>query len=382
MARCPFASRRSSVLLVFLVFVSAVDSSVAQRPRRGAALHGVVRDSAGTPVPSVEVGVTGSGMHAHTDDSGAYGLSGLAPGPATLTARRIGYQAFSQELRLEAGEERRVDIRLTMSASMLSGIDVMAPREPYDSRLAGFNARSAQHVGHFVTRDRIERANSANLSDLLREMPGVRIGPVRNQGRMIRFRGASCPPLVFVDGFPAAAGEFDVDMMDLRTVEGVEVYSGVATVPPEFSGPRGLDRCGVIAIWSRPARPRSRLAVAPDSRTEWRTPATLSDAYTVDQVDVAARLDGGGLRPSYPDSLSRAGVAGRVVVEFVVDTLGRVDSASVDVMLSSDPLFTLAVRQALAETQFTVARRGARRVRQVMQLPVSFSPSASPAPIP
>ena len=321
-------------------------------------------------------------MHAHTDDSGAYGLSGLAPGPATLTARRIGYRAFSQELRLEAGEERRVDIRLTMSASMLSGIDVMAPREPYDSRLAGFNARSARHVGHFVTRDRIERANSANLSDLLREMPGVRIGPVRNQGRMIRLRGASCPPLVFVDGFPAAAGEFDVDMMDLRTVEGVEVYSGVATVPPEFSGPRGLDRCGVIAIWSRPARPRSRSAVAPDSRVEWRVPATLSDAYTVDQVDVAARLDGGGLRPSYPDSLSRAGVAGRVVVEFVVDTMGRVDSASVDVMMSSDPLFTLAVRQALAETQFTVARRGARRVRQVMQLPVSFSPSASPAPIP
>ena len=48
-------------------------------------------------------------------------------------------------------------------------------------------------------------------------------------------------------------------MLDLASVEGIEVYSGVATVPPEFMGARGTHACGVVAVWSRPFRRRRHI---------------------------------------------------------------------------------------------------------------------------
>ncbi|MEO8337460.1 MAG: TonB-dependent receptor, partial [bacterium] len=172
----------------------------------GAVIRGTVHDSAGRPIPGVELGVAGGGLRNRTDDRGEFRLAGIAAGPATLTARRIGFKPYNYSLRLFSGEEHRVDIVLEAAAAELDAVAVTARREVYDSRLAGFNARLQQKVGHFVTRERIDRANSANLSDMLREIPGVKIGPIRNEGRAIRIRGSACPPLVFVDGFPATAG--------------------------------------------------------------------------------------------------------------------------------------------------------------------------------
>lgn len=361
-------------MLWVILLLGAGHPAAAQR-LRGASVHGVVRDSTGVPIPGVEVAVAGSGMRSRSNDSGAYRIAGLAPGPATITARRIGYRASQEEVQLRDGEALAVDFRLRGSAAVLSGIQVTALREPYESRLAGFYARMERHVGRFVTRERIDRANNANLSALLREIPGVQIGANSMQGRVIRLRGADCPPLVFIDGFPASAGEFDLDMIEPRSVEGVEVYSGAASVPPEFSGPRDLDRCGVIAIWSRPSRPNAHAVTpAPDSLAELRKAQAFAGAYTSDQVDVVARLDSVTLRPGYPDSLYRAGAGGKVVVEFVVDSTGAIDPASVDVMAASDPRFALAVREALIQARFVPARRRGVAVRQVVQLPVEFTP--------
>jgi hypothetical protein len=238
-------------------------TQVAIAQERGATIVGVVHDSLGEAVPDVEVRVLGAGIRARSDSRGAFRLSGIEAGPATLSARRLGYEEFTQKLRLRAGETIRVNVVLSRQIELLDSVHVKAPVDPSDSRLAGFRARVRTHAGSFITRERIDRANSADLSDLLRELPGVRIGPIRNQGRAIRIRGAPCPPLVFVDGSPASAGEFDVDIIDLRSVEGVEVYAGATEVPPEFMGPRDLDGCGVIAIWSRPARPRPKRSTDP-----------------------------------------------------------------------------------------------------------------------
>lgn len=362
-------------MLLWVTLLVGTGQAAESQRLRGASVQGLVRDSMGVPIAGVEVAVAGSGMRSRSNDSGAYHLAGLAPGPATLTARRIGYRAFRQELQLRDGDALTVDIRLSVSAAMLSGIQVTARREPYESRLAGLYARMEQHVGRFVTRERIDRANNANLSALLREIPGVQIGANSMQGRVIRLRGADCPPLVFIDGFPASAGEFDLDMIEPRSVEAVEVYSGAASVPAEFSGPRDLDRCGVIAIWSRPSRPNVGVAEdLPDSLIQARKAKAFATAYTSDEVDAVARLDSSTLRPTYPDSLYRAGVGGRVVVEFVVDSSGAIDPASVDVMASSDPMFALAVRQALGVTRFVPAMRRGIRVRQAVQLPVEFTP--------
>ena len=207
---------------------------------------------------------------------------------------------------------------------------------------------SNRRLGTSSLAKRIDRANSANLSDMLREIPGVKIGPMRNEGKAIRIRGAACAPLVFVDGFPASAAEFDVDIIDLQSVEGIEVYAGLGAIPPEFTGPRDLDRCGVIAIWSRPSRARKRTGAPPATRPDSTKPVDVEGVLTHDQVDLAARIDSGIAGPQYPYSLYRTNTPGRVVVEFVVDTSGQVEPATIEVLASSHPLFTQAVREALS----------------------------------
>jgi periplasmic protein TonB len=76
--------------------------------------------------------------------------------------------------------------------------------------------------------------------------------------------------------------------------------------------------------------------------------------------------------PRYPEALRRAGIDGTVVVKFVVDTLGRVDMATVEVLSSSHDLFTIAVRETLAKVRFYPARVGERKVRAAAVMPFHF----------
>ncbi|HEY0970873.1 MAG TPA: energy transducer TonB [Gemmatimonadales bacterium] len=76
--------------------------------------------------------------------------------------------------------------------------------------------------------------------------------------------------------------------------------------------------------------------------------------------------------PSYPAMLRSRGTEGRVVVRFVVDTTGRVEEGSIEVVESSHDLFTASVRRALAGMRFSPAEIGGRRVRQLVQQPFVF----------
>jgi periplasmic protein TonB len=77
-------------------------------------------------------------------------------------------------------------------------------------------------------------------------------------------------------------------------------------------------------------------------------------------------------RPRYPDQLRAAGVTGRVVVRLVVDTIGRVELASIVIREASHDLFTQAVRAVLPSLRFVPAEAGGRKVRMLVDLPFEF----------
>jgi len=78
-------------------------------------------------------------------------------------------------------------------------------------------------------------------------------------------------------------------------------------------------------------------------------------------------------KPRYPENLRAAGIDGRVLVRFAVDTLGRIDPASVEIVSSTHELFTNAVRQVLGSFRFRPAESGGRRVRALAEMPFEFS---------
>lgn len=76
--------------------------------------------------------------------------------------------------------------------------------------------------------------------------------------------------------------------------------------------------------------------------------------------------------PRYPERLRQAGVDGRVLVRFTVDTTGRIDPRSIEVLESTNELFTQAVRAALGGFRFTPSMWRGRRVRAAAEMPFQF----------
>jgi TonB family protein len=76
--------------------------------------------------------------------------------------------------------------------------------------------------------------------------------------------------------------------------------------------------------------------------------------------------------PRYPAALESLGMEGRVDVEFVIDTLGRVQPHSIRILGSSHPDFADAARAAVAGAVFRPAHLSAHAVRQLTRQSIRF----------
>ena len=95
-------------------------------------------------------------------------------------------------------------------------------------------------------------------------------------------------------------------------------------------------------------------------------------AFSVLEVDeIVERYPSSGA-PVYPRELIAIGAEGMVQALYVVDTAGRVDTATIQVMYSDDPRFTASVRTALGEMLFRPARRSGKTVRQLVEQKFRF----------
>jgi protein TonB len=102
-------------------------------------------------------------------------------------------------------------------------------------------------------------------------------------------------------------------------------------------------------------------------------PVSNEQTYFEFQVEKQVAPAPGNAAPRYPDMLRSANVEGEVLVQFVVDTTGRVEMPSFKVLKSSHDLFTNAVRQALSTMRFYPAEIGGRKVKQLVQQPFNFT---------
>ncbi len=79
-----------------------------------------------------------------------------------------------------------------------------------------------------------------------------------------------------------------------------------------------------------------------------------------------------GPRLDYPEDLRRNRIQGRVLVQAILDTLGRIEPGSIQFVMTPDPGFLMPVSQYLALARFRPARRKGRPVRSIVQMPVDF----------
>lgn len=363
----------SGFFVAILCVANAALSATSLHAQSLGAVTGAVTDSAALPLVGAEVTLDATLLRALTNEKGEFRIDGAPAGPGVLRARRLGFAPSQTRVEIPANGAATVLLRLRHVAAVLESVVVRADRMSYTGRLAGYYQRLERKTsGYFITREQIDRENPRMLKQLLQHVPGISEMRGRGHSTGIRMRGRSCWPLVWIDGTPMPAGEVDLDSFAPNTIHGIEIYLGSTTAPARYIYTRDFSSCGTILIWSR----------GPDTDPINPPPALVSDlerlvaslsVFTPDQVERQAVLDPQHpLALSFPPALFAERIRGLVVAEFVIDTLGRVEDATVGIVSSTHPLFTAAVRSALGGATYIPAVRQGHIVRQIVQQPFDF----------
>lgn len=75
----------------------------------------------------------------------------------------------------------------------------------------------------------------------------------------------------------------------------------------------------------------------------------------------------------YPPVLKQAGIEGRVLIEFIIDTLGRAERQSMRVISSAHQLFDGPSREVVASCRYRPGRISGRAVRTRVQIVINFT---------
>ncbi|MFI5229956.1 MAG: carboxypeptidase regulatory-like domain-containing protein [Gemmatimonadales bacterium] len=249
--------RRSKRLALIAVLVgSTTPVATAHAQAKSAALIGTIRDAGGRPVDNADVSVASMNALARTDSLGRFRLQKLDPGPVTVAVRRLGFEAESFDFTLHAMTDDSVAVILQPNVQLLDAMKTDAALSHRFAALQEFYQRRTRGTGgSFLTRADIERRNTTILSEVLRNVPGVRIlraGGTEAGG--VRFASSStrsqvCMPNVWIDG--QLARNTEVDDIPANDVEAMELYPGPSTTPMQFSQQATSYACGAVVIWTR-----------------------------------------------------------------------------------------------------------------------------------
>jgi hypothetical protein len=210
---------------------------------------GFVRDVKGGPLEGVSVQVHGERIT--TDKRGAFLLLTSPVDTASIAVRRVGFEPIDAFISTRNGMWDTVIVQMDAAATKLSEVKVT---ENFSSRaggIRGFEERQKRGMGQFVTRNEIVDRGSQQLSDILRSKKGVLV--VRGRLRFAAFAGGRstvCQPNVFLDG--AKAPGMEVDEITAQSVEAVELYPNMSSIPMEFQTVGAqTNPCGTVVIWTR-----------------------------------------------------------------------------------------------------------------------------------
>ncbi|MDF1505104.1 energy transducer TonB, partial [Roseisolibacter sp. H3M3-2] len=138
---------------------------------------------------------------------------------------------------------------------------------------------------------------------------------------------------------------------------GGEAARAAPVVPPVSQAPPSRDPMP-NALPADPAQPPRVMG-----------PNTVYFEY---QVEEPVRPVDGTRGPLYPPEARAARREGEVLVQFVVDTAGRVESSTIEILRADAPDFAAAVRETLPGMRFHPGRVGGRPVKQLVQQPFAF----------
>ena len=154
------------------------------------------------PLVGAQVRVSGTDRGASTGEAGAYRITGVQAGSATIVAQRIGYAADARTVTVTPDGTTTADFALTVSATTLDQIIVTATGQSERRRESGVSTA-------MIEGSQVIKAAVSTFADVLSSRtPGVVVQQAAGEsgaGARIRIRGSnsislSNDPLMIIDG--------------------------------------------------------------------------------------------------------------------------------------------------------------------------------------
>lgn len=255
--------------------VLALLASVAQAEGQtgGVTFRGTTRsgdDSA--PLVGVEIRLPQLRLRTTSDERGAFTFARIPDGRWVLQLRRLGFEPLDTIVNPTDARLRTVEFALRALPPQLDTVSVSSAAE-----LAGvipeFDERRARGLGIFLSRKELRASDDRALVDVLRSrVPGLGLqvgasgvhaysrsqqppGALKSHGGNAR---KLCYSQVVLDGVTIyqqdnGAGPPidppDISEFLVRSLDGIEYYSGPSRTPPEFRAMGAT--CGTLVLWSR-----------------------------------------------------------------------------------------------------------------------------------
>ena len=104
------------------------------------------------------------------------------------------------------------------------------------------------------------------------------------------------------------------------------------------------------------------------------TPPSDNQVYSTLDVDQPpALLSAPPLDRDYPSLLRQSGISGRVVLQAVIDTSGKAELTSIEVIQTPHPGFNEAAKRWMVRALFRPARKGGKAVRVQVRQAIDYS---------
>ena len=232
-----------------------------EREGRFAYVYGQVVDNDGSrPITSVDVQVVGGdAAGTMTNGDGRFSIRDAQPGTVLVRFEHLSYAPREIQIDLQPGLAYEVSVRLDPDPLELAGIEVATRSRFVARRLEPVYDRMGGAVSaHFRTERDFEVRGNPPVGTMLRGLPSVRVqnrGPNWGvtMGGAVGLDGGRCVPSIYLDGMRVASsadpsGMSEFLSMSTFDVAVIEVYTGPASLPPEFNDPGTL--CAV-GIWTR-----------------------------------------------------------------------------------------------------------------------------------
>lgn len=214
---------RTLILLALCALLGAV--AVAQGGH--GTITGRAADRVGAVLAGAQVHLEPGEISTATNGQGEFNFIGLAPGNYTLTISYVGFAAFTEQVKVVAGQASHVDAKMEVSAQS-EEVTVIADR-PHGEAEAINRQRTSDNILQVLPSDVITALPNANIADAVGRLPSVTLERDEGEGKYVQIRGTE-PRLnnLTIDGVSVSSPEAGVRQVKLDTipadiVESVEI---------------------------------------------------------------------------------------------------------------------------------------------------------------